>query len=815
MKAVRLVFLITLHSSLITISPACQKTAAKEEPQAPRDTQAPTLSITEPSLPYGMEGISQREGVITFSGMAEDDQGVVRVKWENHRGGKGWARVMNIHGTQTNWEVKDIPIEPGDNKITLTAQDAAANAATKTIWVGRTTDVDFISYPDASETDIHLNEATETIFRVAIKEARKVKIESVKLVKVNENGEILDTLGPMYDDGKSEHGDEVPADGVYSARVTLLEGTEGMVRFRVVVNGVKEGTGTVSASSEPFGAQVFVPLTDEELKVYLAMGRKAGEMYAPLEAEVGGREAARRTAEWLKKQPGVKDAGSFEDGYSFVMDSGLQTVYINPDRFTKQDIDPADLEPLREEPPSDSNAPPVMPSRPKKLEPLIYKTHRRSGPSRAQIINPKVLVVSPYSNQSPRLPAGAYDRVHRMFADHKCPVYEAKRVKGALPDVEVFKTLKEHDTVILDTHGEAFCPTDGWYQACPSGSSRKPRAFVATYTGTRVTASNVNQYRDDLRNGMLYLAPLDREALNMHFVLSPTFVTTHNSKFRSGTMVFNGSCRSMYNPTMAGAFLMAGASYYMGYNEYVRTCYDSAVVKTFFESLLAGSTAGQAFTAATTAHGFDDNNCWFSPLFSKPFPAVLTPAGNPDLKITIEGVNNGSFEQGPGAPPPGWDAKGDVQIITKLGPITAKEGLYMAYLSTGENAEEQPRSMLEQPFCVPPDAKKVSFDYRLVSEEPDEFLNSGYRDTFEAALVVGSARTVLVSEHTDQAPWNPVSGIDLEGGDRTAFATDWRRVSGDLSETARAEGATLAFRLQDNGDLVYDTAALLENVHLE
>ncbi|MBI2062062.1 MAG: hypothetical protein HYT87_20305 [Nitrospirae bacterium] len=170
-----LILLIALHSSLFTTVPACDKTAAKEEVQAAKDTQPPTLNVSEPSLPYGMEGISQREGVISFSGMAEDDQGVVRVKWESSRGGKGWATVAR-RGTQTDWEVKDIPVEPGDNRITLTAQDAAANAATQTIWVVRTTDVDFISFPDASETDIHLNEATETIstrFRRTASTARR------------------------------------------------------------------------------------------------------------------------------------------------------------------------------------------------------------------------------------------------------------------------------------------------------------------------------------------------------------------------------------------------------------------------------------------------------------------------------------------------------------------------------------------------------------------------------------------------------------------------------------------------------------------
>ncbi|MBI2062061.1 MAG: hypothetical protein HYT87_20300 [Nitrospirae bacterium] len=804
------VLLITLHSSLFTTVPACDKSAAKEEAQAAKDTQAPSLSITEPSLPYGMEGISQKEGVITFSGMAEDDRGVVRVKWENHRGGKGWATVVR-RGTQTDWEVKDIPVEPGDNRITLTAQDAAANAATQTIWVVRTTDVDFISYPDASETDLEISKLTEVIFRVAIKESPKVKIESVKLVKVNENGEILDTLGEMLDDGKSEHGDEVPADGVFSAKVTLLEGTEGKVRFRVVVSGVKEGAGGVTASSEPFAARVFRPWTMEQLNAFWAVQEPSEKMYFDLKSRLGHEEAARRTVEWVKQQPGVARAHADEDGYGFTMEWGEFGGHIDiiPRGSGWHPDDPPETRgetpgPSRQLRPQDQTpiqAPPLPEKAPQKRQPLRYKF--RVG-ARAELKNPKVLLVSPFSKS---LPTEGLDFLQKKFEASKCPTFLTKRIENLDADIEAFKTFKDYNVVVLYTHGNALCRTgDGpayEYRRCPCG--RTAGAMPVTLTSIPRSQEMDVRYLDERNGGRIVGKPLDV------YGITPAFVTKYDRSFPTGALVFNGSCRSLFNPALSDSYRSAGAAAYLGYTEYVSIGHHNLVVNAFFEFLLTGRNLTQALGDTLLQRGLKDPAGGFNGCE----PAAFVGAGKQDLKITIEGFNNGSFEQGPGVPPAGWDATGDVQIITKLGPLTAKDGSYMAYLSTGENAEDQSKSTLEQPFCVPADKSKISFSYRLVSEEPLEFVNSEWRDTFEAALVVGTARTVLVSETTDKGPWAALSGVDLEGGDRTAFTTDWRRISSDLPETARTEGATLAFRLQDNGDLVYDTAALLDNVHLE
>jgi hypothetical protein len=87
------------------------------------DTTAPTVAISSPVPPTAAVSSSPA----TVSGTAADNVGVTSVSWSNGRtGGSGAAT-----GT-TSWSAS-IPLAPGNNLITITARDAAGNAATATI----------------------------------------------------------------------------------------------------------------------------------------------------------------------------------------------------------------------------------------------------------------------------------------------------------------------------------------------------------------------------------------------------------------------------------------------------------------------------------------------------------------------------------------------------------------------------------------------------------------------------------------------------------------------------------------------------------
>ena len=89
------------------------------------DTAAPEVSITDPD--YGF--VFVRKSKITLRGVSSDNKAVVRVVWENDRGGSGQAT-----GT-TSWEIVDLKLSRWFNTITVTAYDAAGNHQSTTLKV--------------------------------------------------------------------------------------------------------------------------------------------------------------------------------------------------------------------------------------------------------------------------------------------------------------------------------------------------------------------------------------------------------------------------------------------------------------------------------------------------------------------------------------------------------------------------------------------------------------------------------------------------------------------------------------------------------
>ncbi len=90
------------------------------------DVTAPAVTITSPTSGTGYDTNSAS---LNIGGTASDAVGVTQVSWINSRGGSGTAT-----GT-TSWSATGISLGEGDNVITITARDAAGNAATDILTV--------------------------------------------------------------------------------------------------------------------------------------------------------------------------------------------------------------------------------------------------------------------------------------------------------------------------------------------------------------------------------------------------------------------------------------------------------------------------------------------------------------------------------------------------------------------------------------------------------------------------------------------------------------------------------------------------------
>lgn len=84
------------------------------------DEIAPTVAVTAPTRDGSY---ASNVAAVSLAGLAVDNVGVAEVVWINDRGGSGRAEGL------ANWFVPSIPLQAGRNVLTLTARDAAGNAA--------------------------------------------------------------------------------------------------------------------------------------------------------------------------------------------------------------------------------------------------------------------------------------------------------------------------------------------------------------------------------------------------------------------------------------------------------------------------------------------------------------------------------------------------------------------------------------------------------------------------------------------------------------------------------------------------------------
>jgi hypothetical protein len=90
------------------------------DPGPDPDVTDPVVTITSPTT---ADTYATQTSTVSLGGTASDDTGVTSVTWVNDRGGSGTAS-----GTQ-NWTVGAVALASGENRITVTAEDAAGNSS--------------------------------------------------------------------------------------------------------------------------------------------------------------------------------------------------------------------------------------------------------------------------------------------------------------------------------------------------------------------------------------------------------------------------------------------------------------------------------------------------------------------------------------------------------------------------------------------------------------------------------------------------------------------------------------------------------------
>lgn len=320
-----------------------------------------------------------------------------------------------------------------------------------------------------------------------------------------------------------------------------------------------------------------------------------------------------------------------------------------------------------------------------------------------------------------------------------------------------------------------------------------------------VSADNILWYSLDLLAGRLVTLG-SIAAGTATYAITPAFIEYYyGDGALDNSLVYMCICKGYKNSNLVDAFENSGAGAVTAFTDTVLVSYDRSIIGEYLNNLMAGKTVKESQDAAIAVCGANDGDAT---------PAAFKMTGNEDLTIMQKGILNGSFEEEMA----GWSGVGDARAISWLTDLSPTDQGYMAIISTGLGSAEASYgtegSSLQQTFIVPANAKLLTFDYDVVSEEPMEYVASSYDDYFDASIVdITGASTQLVYENVNNSAWLEIGGDYFSGGDDTTYDTSWISKSIDISAYA-GQCITLTFHTGDVGDSAYDTAGLLDNIKI-
>ena len=268
-----------------------------------------------------------------------------------------------------------------------------------------------------------------------------------------------------------------------------------------------------------------------------------------------------------------------------------------------------------------------------------------------------------------------------------------------------------------------------------------------------------------------------------------------------------GSTRDTISTEFAQTFLDCGADTVIGFYNSVGAIYCRNLMDCFVHNLIMGDTTNQALINAEDINGYDDADGDGTIDYCEAIPLIM---GKTQKYLVNPHIENGDFENNL-KELTSWNYTGYANISKKMGTLTPIRGKRMALISTRTN--EADTSNLYQTFKIPSYAKKLTFTYDLISEEPMEWVGEGYNDTFTAKLITMDGSLVLASESTDTSTWKRIADVNLPNGDNTTYHTGFITVTYDVSNLA-GNYAKLIFEVKDSGDNTYEAAVLIDNISL-
>lgn len=599
-----------------------------------------------------------------------------------------------------------------------------------------------VDRPKANPDAFFTNAATTITVTAQVAVDPNLITNSVRLVRVNEQGQTVAVLGQMYDD--ATHGDALLGDGTFTAQVVLNEPNPSTVGFMVTA-GYK---GTLLRAKSP---AVFLPVvirpTDTQLHELIDAVDTGAAFFANQRGIVGDEQARSDLVNFLRSRAGVSNAGISVDGVTvwIVFTSGLDAMINTNPQGTKgggHALEAGEFFPA---------------------------LRAQGGPMVQFTGSAKAIALAPFFDGF--TPFDETDNVaNSLSMTCSGPV---SPIKNGAADVNAFKALRQYGVISISSHGTVD----------QSGQ-------VVILTREEATFFSTIFHLIDVATGRI-------KDVSGNWAITPKFIQAYAGGGFPDSLVYVSACQSTANGTMSNAFLSNGAKAYLGYSKVVNSDFSFAKGTSLFSTLADAQLNPED---RTVGKAFDNSGGKIDP---KPPNAEfqLAAGSNRDLALLSELVTNGRFETGDLT---GWTSDtafgyttasiDDHTDGTYSGRIGRWDQLYMqgGCFRCGPVPDAEPggQDFIFQDVDLPSDVTSLTlnFDYNVVTFDGADY------DWFDMQVRDASTNAVLVSAVNHVG--GIISGCTCNWG--LFYTTGWRHVSVDLTPY-KGRKVRLFFGVQQDG----------------
>jgi len=379
-------------------------------------------------------------------------------------------------------------------------------------------------------------------------------ISSVRAYQTSETGQPISQLCQMYDDGT--HGDERPADTIFTCHVALNQSTES--KFYVRVTAAYQGDRN-RYLSPVLKVSIYEPMPEGAVEEIVSIVHNLEQNFNLYIQSVGIDTARQMALQDALNNPNVTSANLSGNTLAIVYRGRIRGIAFLND--------------------------PSVPT----LQASIYNLPQNSKTPG----NNELLIFAPY-----------YGDGITLDADHAQSRFDNSAFMQFVPDppditkdgnasLEVVKRWGDHGTVIIYGHG-GFWNDEVVIMTGTSVASFLPD--LALYFLTGIITPNIASFITDLVTGRVGLGADGR--LGVY----PSFITKYNSPMKN-TFFYLGTCHGLENNSMWDALSAKGAKVGFGWSKSVCIPFDANTFQQLIDPMLptevttAPVTAKQAFDA--------------------------------------------------------------------------------------------------------------------------------------------------------------------------------------------------------------------------